>query len=99
MTLQGILQGDRVAEVELDRLDAVLGDRFERLGGGIRDGDPVIAGLVEHVGDGGADLAGADDEDRVHENLPVLPLEKGKSVQSAMDKPTESRVVFGRLPS
>ena len=62
MTLEGSLQGDRVGEVEPDGLDARGAERLQRGLGAVRDRDGVVAGLVEHVGDGGADLAGADDE-------------------------------------
>jgi hypothetical protein len=32
-------------------------------------------------------------------NLPVIGAEKGKALQDAIDKLTESRVVFGEMPT
>ncbi len=63
MALEGRLQRHRIGEIELDRLDARRGDGLQGRGRIIRHRDGVIAAVVEHVGDGGADLAGADDED------------------------------------
>ena len=70
MALQRRLQRDRVREVELDGLDAGRADRLQRRGGAVRHRDRVVAALMKHVGDGGTDLAGADNEDRMHKRPP-----------------------------
>ena len=72
---EGCRQGRVVADVQRQRFDgrfACKGCQF--CGRAVNDGDTVVAGAGEEAGDGGADLAGADDGNRLHVSNPSGPF-------------------------